>query len=114
MYRKKSAKDLAFDKERNKFRSEIKKLGQEINQLKQEIANKDIEMSKMKLELSQKESKIMEQADWIHRLLSYMDLSETDLQKFIEKEKIEYDIIQSIRDLGKVIRRTTSTISKNV
>ncbi|EOS35372.1 hypothetical protein C804_00974 [Lachnospiraceae bacterium A4] len=48
MERKKSAKDIACEKERIKFRSEIRRLQYEIN-------NKNSEISELKLSLSQKE-----------------------------------------------------------
>ena len=98
MDRKKSAKDVAFDKERSKFRSEIRKL-------QYEIKNKNAEISELKLALSQKENEITEKDDWIHRLLKYMDLSEDDLRRFIAKEKMECTVIKSISDIGKMFSR---------
>lgn len=98
MDKKKSAKDIAFDKERTKFRSEIKKLQYEIN-------NKNTEISELKLTLSQKENEIVEKDDWIQRLLKYMDLSEEDLKKFIEKEKMECTVIKNISDIGRIFSR---------
>lgn len=98
MERKKSAKDIAFDKERNKFRSEIRKLQNEVN-------NKNTEISELKLALSKKENEITEKDDWIQRLLKYMDLSEEDLKKFIEKEKMECAVIKNMHDLGKLFSR---------
>lgn len=98
MERKKSAKDIAFDKERNKFRSEIKKLQNEVN-------NKNTEISELKLALSKKENEITEKDDWIQRLLNYMDMSEDELKKFIEKEKMECTVIKNMYDLGKLFSR---------
>lgn len=98
MEKKKSAKDIAFDKERNKFRSEIRKLQNEVN-------NKNTEISELKLALSKKENEITEKDDWIQRLLKYMDLSEEDLKKFIEKEKMECTVIRNMHDLGKLFSR---------
>lgn len=98
MERKKSAKDIAFDKERNKFRFKIRKLQDEVN-------NKNTEISELKLALSKKENEIIEKDDRIQRLLKYMDLSEEDLKKFIEKEKIECTIIRNMHDLSKLFSR---------
>lgn len=98
MKRKKSAKDIAFDKERDRFCSEIRKLQDEIN-------NKYIEISELKLALSKKENEITEKDDWIKRLLKYIDLSEEDLKKFIEKEKMECTAIRNIHDLSKLFSR---------
>lgn len=55
--------------------------------------------------LAQKENEVTEKDDWIQRLLKYMDLSEEELQKFIEKEKMEYTVIKSISDISKMISR---------
>jgi len=98
MDKKKSAKDIAFDKERSKLCSEIRKLQYEIN-------NKNTEISELKLVLSQKENEITEKDDWIQRLLRYMDLSEEDLRKFIEKEKMEYTVVKSISNIEKIFSR---------
>lgn len=97
MERKKSAKDIAFDKERSKFRSEIKKL-------QHEIYRKNAEILELKAILSQKENEISEKDDWIHRLLNYMDMSD-DLKRFIEKEKMECKVIKNMYDLGKLFSR---------
>lgn len=98
MERKKSAKDIAFDKERNKFRSEIRKLQDEVN-------NKNTEISELKFALSKKENEITEKDDWIQRLLKYMDLSEEDLKQFIEKEKMECTVIRNMHDISKLFSR---------
>ncbi len=98
MDRKKSAKDIAFDKERSKFRSEIRKL-------QHETYNKNAEILELKAILSQKENEISEKDDWIHRLLDYMDMSEDDLKRFIEKEKMECTVIKNMYDLGKLFSR---------
>lgn len=98
MEKKKSAKDIAFDKERNKFRSEIRKL-------QHENYSKNAEILELKAILSQKENEISEKVDWIHRLLNYMDMSEDDLKRFIEKEKMECTVIKNMYDLGKLFSR---------
>lgn len=74
--KKKSAKDIAFDKERAVFRKQIREL--EIRELRNLI--------------SQKETEMAEKDDWIRRLLDYTELSEDDLKKFIENEKIKAHI----------------------
>lgn len=82
---KKSAKDIAFDKERATFRKQIR-------ELEREVSNKDLEIRKLKEVISQKETEMAEKDDWIRRLLEYMDLSEKDLKRFIENEKLKSDI----------------------
>lgn len=76
----KSAKDLAFDRERLKFRKEIKRLKSEIEQ-----RNNDI--SVLKNQLSSSESKCVELQDWVDRLLEYTDLSEEDMKIILKREK---------------------------
>lgn len=100
MERKKSAKDIAFEKERSKFRSVIRKL-------QYEIGNKDTEILELKQALSEKENEVIEKEDWIQRLLEYMDLSEEDLKKFIEKEKRECAVIKNMYDIGKLFSRVS-------
>lgn len=53
MDRKKSAKDIAFDKERVNFRKKIR-------ELEREISTRDSEISQLKTLLSEKENKILE------------------------------------------------------
>ena len=95
MNRKKSAKDVTFEKEKSKFRSEIRKL-------QYEIKNKNAEISELKLALNQKENEITEKDDWIQRLLKYMDLSEEDLRRFTAKEKMECTVAKNICDIGRL------------
>lgn len=98
MDRKKSAKDIAFDKERAKFRSEIR-------DLKQDISERDKDIRRLKEIISQKENEITEKDDYIRRLLEYMEMSEEDLKKFIEKEKLEAEIIDKISGIGNIFSR---------
>lgn len=98
MDRKKSAKDIAFDKERAKFRSEIR-------DLKQDVLDRDEEIKQLKAIVSQKEREIIEKDDWVRRLLEYMELSEDDLKKYIKKEKKEAEIVDSISNISKILSR---------
>ena len=66
-----SKKDIAFEKERVKFRQEIRNLTKE-NKDKEETIN-NLLQENMKLE-----NKIEEQKDWIERLLEYCNLSEDE------------------------------------
>ena len=71
-----SKKDLAFEKERIKFRQEKKTL------LK-EISDKDKEIEGLKTLVRQINNKIEEQNEWIERLLEYCNLNEDDLKQLI-------------------------------
>lgn len=98
MNKKKSAKDVAFDKERAAFRKTIR-------ELKREVSNKELEIQKLKDAISQKETDMAEKDDWIRRLLEYMDLSEDDLKKFIKNEKIKCDIYDGINYVDKMFSK---------
>ena len=98
MNRKKSAKDAAFDNERADFRKRIR-------ELEREVSNRDIEIRKLKDVISQKETEMVEKNDWIRRLLEYMDLSEDDLKKFIDNEKIKADIYDGVGVMSRVFTR---------
>ena len=96
--KKKSAKDIAFDKERATFRKQIRGL-------EREVSNKDLEIRKLKEEISQKETEITGKDDWIRRLLEYMELSEEDLKKFIQNEKLKADIYDGFGIIDKILSR---------
>lgn len=89
---KKSAKDLAFDKERATFRKEI-------SELKRELLNKSIEISDMKGKVEKLRTEIEEKDDWIRRLLEYTEMSEDDMKNVINKEKVNANISKSLEEL---------------
>ncbi len=95
---KKSAKDIAFDKERLAFRKEIR-------ELKRNVLDKNDEIQHLKDLLNQKDNEISEKEDWIRRLLEYMDLSEDDLKKFINNEKIKADIYDGFGVMDKIFSK---------
>ena len=95
---KKSAKDIAFDKERASFRKRIR-------ELEREVHNKELENRELRNVISQKETEITGKDDWIRRLLDYMDLSEEDLKKFIENEKAKADSRDSFRFVDKMFSK---------
>lgn len=76
----KSAKDLAFDRERLKYRKEI-------NELKTLLKQKNIDIYEAKERASKLEIKCEELQDWVNRLLEYMDMSEEDIKKILQREK---------------------------
>lgn len=77
---KKSAKDIAFDKERAKYRHEI-------SDLSREIKENLIEIEKLNQKISELEESIRQKDDWIRRLLKYTELTEEDMKKQIQKDK---------------------------
>lgn len=94
--RKKSAKDIAFDKERAKYRKEIRALEHDVSALRLDVMQKDNEMRVLQNELEQK-------SDWIRRLLEYTELSEDDMRAIIDKEKNEAAVMKMFGELSGII-----------
>lgn len=93
---KKSAKDIAFDKERAKYRKEIRALEHDISVLRLAVMQKDNELNLLRNELEQK-------SDWIRRLLEYTELSEEDMRTIIDKEKNKAEVMKMFGELSSVI-----------
>ena len=87
--KQKSAKDIAFEKERMKFRSEIRELTNCLNAKKKQIS----ELNEI---ISEKEQLIIQQKEWIERLLEYTEMSKEDLQRLIDNEKDRAEIREKI------------------
>ncbi len=92
---KQSAKDLAFDKERVKYRRKIRALEQEIKEKNQELLNL------REINLQYQES-IRSQEEWINRLLEYMDCSKEDIQKMIPSQKDLREIAELFTSVQKL------------
>lgn len=88
----KSAKDLAFDKERSKFRKQIR-------ELESEIRKRDITIMEANCRADDAENKCRELQDWVNRLLEYTELSEDDMKKIIEKEKLMNGVSEHVAAL---------------
>lgn len=98
MQNKKSAKDIAFDKERAKFRKQIRELERE----NRSFASTVMDLNGM---LQERDAKIDELQDWIRRLLEYTELSEDDMRKIIQKDKDAAEILEELTDIEKVMSR---------
>lgn len=94
----KSAKDIAFDKERIIYRRQIKKLEMQI-----EAANRQLKTAEDIIR--QKDDIIRQKEEWISRLLEYMDLPEEDLKKFFAAEKMKAEIVEHLYDMNRVFDR---------
>lgn len=90
---KKSAKDIAFEKERAKFRGEIRRLTDCLN-------SKQKQIDKLKEAVGEKDIIISQQKEWIERLLKYTELSEEDMKKLIKKEKKTAEIAEYFKIIG--------------
>lgn len=93
--KEKSKKDIAFDKERIKFRSEIRALEKRINDINAEVDN-------LNRIIEEKDSIIEQQNEWINRLLEYTEISKDDLQKLIDSEKDKAEIRKKMSDTIKL------------
>lgn len=96
MEKQKSKKDLAFDKERAKYRHEISSLQREIkeNLREIEVLNREI------LEL---EESIRQKDEWIHRLLEYTELTEEDMRNLIQKDRSVSEVINHMQEMNNMI-----------
>lgn len=96
MEKQKSKKDLAFDKERAKYRHEISSLQREIkeNLREIEVLNQKI------LEL---EESIRQKDEWIRRLLEYTELTEEDIRNQIQKDTSVSEIINHMQEMNSMI-----------
>ena len=98
MSQKRSAKDMAFERERAKYRKQIR-------ELQSELRAKEARIADLKEELSTKETEITEKEDWIRRLLEYTELSPEELKNLLEKEKATADIMDELSKIQDVFRR---------
>lgn len=91
----KSAKDIAFDKERAKYR-------QQIHNLESELRKKDAIISEQASLIQEKESKLLEVQDWVQRLLEYTELSETEMREIINNEKKKAAIMNDLKAINSI------------
>lgn len=95
---KKSKKDLAFDKERAKFRAEIR-------QLKSDIQSKNMQIRELLSQIHGMESEMDKLKDWNTRLLEYMDMPEDDMRRILREKSIESEISETIESLKRAFCR---------
>lgn len=98
MKNEKSKKDLAFDKERAKYRHEIRDLKREIQKQQDKIATLNREISELEENNRQKD-------DWIRRLLEYTELTEEDMRNQIKKDRNVSDVVDEIKKMEHLISR---------
>lgn len=89
---------MAFERERAKYRKQIR-------ELQSELRAKEAWIADLKEELSAKETEITEKEDWIRRLLEYTELSQEELKMLLEKEKATADIMDELSKMQAVFRR---------
>ena len=96
MKKNRSAKDIAFDREREKYRKEIRDRDTLITELRYLV--KQLEES-----VRERDNKISECNDWIRRLLEYMDLSEDDMKEIIQKDKDMVEVSKRLLELDRLV-----------
>nr|WP_297873483.1 hypothetical protein [uncultured Blautia sp.] len=96
MKTEKSKKDLAFDKERVKYRHEISTLQREIKENLREI-------EVLNRKIHELEESIRQKDDWIQRLLEYTELTEEDMRNQIKKDKSVSEFIDHINNMNILI-----------
>ena len=89
MKQQKSAKDIAFENERARFRKEIKRL-------QYQIMDMDNQIKELNEVIFKRENELRQQAEWIDRLLEYTEISKEDLQALIESEKDKAEIRERV------------------
>lgn len=98
MKNNKSAKDIAFDKERAKYHKEIR-------ELEHELKNKDKEISESNERARAAEEKCEQLQEWIDRLLEYTEMSEEDMKRIIQKDKDTAEVMDHFNSLMGVFGR---------
>ena len=98
MSTKKSPKDMAFEKERAKYRGQIRELEREIKDIK-------IEKIQLKEQLAELEQEIEGLKNWIERLLEYTELSEEDMKKIVMKDKLSAEITSQMVSINRIFEK---------
>ena len=98
MSNKKSPKDMAFEKERAKYRGQIRELEREIKNIK-------IEKIQLKEQLAELEQEVEGLKSWIERLLEYTELSEEDMKQIVMKDKLSAEITSKMASLYRIFGR---------
>ena len=91
---KKSAKDIAFDKERAKFNKRIRELESQLEERDKIINSQKEDLARME-----------QLEDWVNRLLEYTELSEDDMKNIVNKERATAKIISDFSFMAKAVRR---------
>lgn len=97
----KTAKDIAFDKERARLNKQIRELESLLRAEQSEVIHLREQIEQL---FSERESL----NDWVRRLLEYMDLSEDEMRKMIDKEKKENKFLEHVNEMNRVFSRIGS------
>jgi chromosome segregation ATPase len=94
---KKSAKDLAFDKERAKYVKQIR-------ELESKLKDKDNQIELLNHNYEQCLAKVEQQEDWINRLLEYTEMTEEDMKNIIDKEKTSAEVLSKLSSMTSIFK----------
>ena len=92
----KGKKDIAFDKERAKYRSEI-------NDLRSIISAKEMQIKELTEKLDAKDKELYESKEWIDRLLEYMEIPKEDLKFIIGQEKTKIKLQERLMTITSML-----------
>lgn len=94
----KTAKDLAFDRERAKY-------GKRIKELEAKLKEQNCEIRELRNQVSEAEAKCESLQNWIDRLLEYTEMSEEDMKTIIQKDKDSAEITKRMNGLLGIMGR---------
>ena len=92
MKAKKSAKDIAFDKERAEYRKHIRAVEHVAEDKQKQIIVLEDKVEHLEEQLREKE-------DWIQRLLEYTDMTKEEIRDQVKNEKSKKEFVQKINCL---------------
>ena len=89
---KKSAKDIAFERERAKLQKQKR-------EVEEQLRDKDKTIKSLMDKISELENVIVQKDEWIERLLKYTELTKEDLKVAIEKDKAKAETLKTLNSL---------------
>lgn len=88
----KSAKDIAFERERMKLQRQKR-------EAEEQIRDRDKTIKSLMDKISELENVVVQKDEWIERLLEYTELTKEDLKIKIEKDKASAEALKTFNSL---------------
>lgn len=88
----KSAKDIAFERERTKLQKQKR-------EVEEQLRDRDRTIKSLMDKISELENVIVQKDEWIERLLEYTELTKEDLKIKIEKDKASAEALKTFNSL---------------
>ena len=88
----KSAKDIAFERERTKLQKQKR-------EVEEQLRDRDKTIKSLMDKISELENVIVQKDEWIERLLEYTELTKEDLKIKIEKDKASAEALKTFNSL---------------